>query len=184
MPPAIPNYDLGILITINICIGLITALGMMAGLWFMSRDMRAITASSERVAGIAERLDARLRRQYADIDRELQNINERSGGSIRGSWRHVAPSIASHAQAMPYTIKITYWDRLLAELPPHHNGGVLCKAPLPCVGLERPCPAQVLAGVLHNQAPHCRGALIWRLRVGHPRLDDLAQMTRGDMLHL
>ena len=80
MPPAIPNYDLGILITINICIGLITALGMMAGLWFMSRDMRAITASSERVAGIAERLDARLRRQYVDIDRELQNINERLEG--------------------------------------------------------------------------------------------------------
>ena len=74
MPPSIPNYDLGILITIDISLALIGLLGMMAGFWFMSRDMRAITASSERVAGIAERLDARLRRQYADIDRELQDI--------------------------------------------------------------------------------------------------------------
>ena len=76
MPPAIPNYDLGILITIDISLALIGLLGMMAGFWFMSRDMRAITASSERVAGIAERLDARLRRQYADIDRELQDIRD------------------------------------------------------------------------------------------------------------
>lgn len=80
MPPTIPNYDLGILITIDICIGLIAVLGMMAGLWFMSRDMRAIVASHERIAGIAERLDARLRRQYADIDRELQDLREILGG--------------------------------------------------------------------------------------------------------
>jgi len=79
MPPAIPNYDLGILITLDICLALIGLLGMMAGFWFMSRDMRAITASSERVAGIAERLDARLRRQYADIDRELQDIKNALG---------------------------------------------------------------------------------------------------------
>jgi hypothetical protein len=80
MPPIIPNYDLGLLITIDICLALMGLLGMMAGFWFMSRDMRAITASSERVAGIAERLDARLRRQYADIDRELQDIQELLGG--------------------------------------------------------------------------------------------------------
>jgi hypothetical protein len=50
---------------------------MTMGFWFMSRDMREISASSERVAGIAERLDARLRRQYADIDQELQEIKRR-----------------------------------------------------------------------------------------------------------
>jgi hypothetical protein len=50
---------------------MIAALGMMVGFWFISRDMREISATSERIAGIAERLDARLRRQYADIDREL-----------------------------------------------------------------------------------------------------------------
>jgi hypothetical protein len=41
--------------------------------------MRKIGDISERVVGIAERLDARLRRQYADIDRELQDIKERLG---------------------------------------------------------------------------------------------------------
>ena len=69
-----PNYDLGLLITVDICIGLVTVLFMMAGLWFMSRDMREIVASNERIAGIAERLDARLRRQYADIDLELRGL--------------------------------------------------------------------------------------------------------------
>jgi len=38
--------------------------------------MKLISASTERVAGMAERLDARLRRQYADIDRDLQDIKE------------------------------------------------------------------------------------------------------------
>ena len=71
MPPAIPNYDLGILITIDICIGLITALGMTAGLWFMSRDMRAIVASNERIARIAERIDVRLRRDFPNIGDEF-----------------------------------------------------------------------------------------------------------------
>jgi len=39
---------------------------------------------SERVAGIAERLDVRLRRQYADIDRELQDIRKCWGDSKEG----------------------------------------------------------------------------------------------------
>ena len=75
-----PNYDLGILITLDIGLAMMTVLGMMAGFWFMLREMREIAASTERVAGIAERLDARLRRQYADIDRELQDIKEILGG--------------------------------------------------------------------------------------------------------
>jgi len=40
-----------------------TILGMMLGFWAMLHEMREISAISERVAGIAERLDARLRRQ-------------------------------------------------------------------------------------------------------------------------
>ena len=48
--------------------------------WGIIHDMKEISRGTERIAGIAERLDARLRRQYADIDRELQNINERLGG--------------------------------------------------------------------------------------------------------
>ncbi len=47
--------------------------------WGILHEMREISRSTERVAGIAERLDARLRRQYADIDRELQDIKERLG---------------------------------------------------------------------------------------------------------
>ena len=75
-----PQYDIAMLMTVNIFLALLGLLGMMAGFWFMSRDMREIMATSERVAGIAERLDARLRRQYADIDRELQDIKELLGG--------------------------------------------------------------------------------------------------------
>ena len=48
--------------------------------WGIIHEMRKIADSTERVAGIAERLDARLRRQYADIDRELQDIREILGG--------------------------------------------------------------------------------------------------------
>ena len=69
--PAIPNYDLGILITIDICIGLITALGMTAGLWFISRDTREIMAISERIARISERIDTRLRRDFPNIGDEF-----------------------------------------------------------------------------------------------------------------
>jgi len=48
--------------------------------WGIIHEMRKIGDISERVAEIAERLDARLRRQYADIDRELQDIREMLGG--------------------------------------------------------------------------------------------------------
>src|SRR5215510_2670036 len=70
------------------------------------------------------------------------------------------------------------------ELAPHHNGRVLCEAPLPRVGLVWPCAAQVLAGILFDQAPHLRCALSRRLGIGHPALDHLVQMTLGDMLKL
>ena len=36
--------------------------------WGIIHEMRKIADSTERVAGIAERLEARLRRQYADIE--------------------------------------------------------------------------------------------------------------------
>ena len=48
--------------------------------WGILHEIKEISRISERVAGIAERLDARLRRQYADIDRELQDIREVLGG--------------------------------------------------------------------------------------------------------
>jgi len=75
-----PNYDLGILITLDICLALIGLLGAALGVWAILHEMKQISASTERVAGMAERLDARLRRQYADIDRDLQDIKEMLGG--------------------------------------------------------------------------------------------------------
>ena len=67
-----PNYDLGILITVDICIGLLTVLTMTIGIWgVMKQNLR----SQE----IAERIDLRLRRQYADIDRDLQDIKNALG---------------------------------------------------------------------------------------------------------
>jgi hypothetical protein len=75
-----PNYDLGILITLDICLALIGLLGAALGVWAVLHEMKQISASTEHVAGMAERLDARLRRQYADIDRDLQDIKEMLGG--------------------------------------------------------------------------------------------------------
>ena len=64
MPPAIPNYDLGILITLNIGIAMIIALVMMIGFW-------AIAKQNINIARIAERIDARLHRDFPDIGNEL-----------------------------------------------------------------------------------------------------------------
>ena len=71
MPPAIPNYDLGILITLNICLTLIGLSVAIAGVWFLSRDLKEIIASNERIARIAERIDARLRRDFPNIGDEF-----------------------------------------------------------------------------------------------------------------
>ena len=68
-----PNYDLGILITLNIFLTLIGLLVAMVSVWGI---MRQNIRSQE----IAERIDLRLRRQYGDIDRELREIKEMLGG--------------------------------------------------------------------------------------------------------
>ncbi|MBM3222218.1 MAG: hypothetical protein FJZ47_00215 [Candidatus Tectomicrobia bacterium] len=67
-----PNDDLGLLITLNICLTLMVLLAAVGLTWMI---MRQNLWSQE----IAERIDLRLRRQYADIDRELQEI-------IRNAW--------------------------------------------------------------------------------------------------
>ena len=74
-----PNYDLGILITLNIGLTLTGILAAMIGVWVIVRQnihlagiTERISASTERVAEIAERIDARLRRQYPDIDDDLR----------------------------------------------------------------------------------------------------------------
>ena len=77
MPPAIPNYDLGLLITLNISLTLIGILAAAIGLVTMSlmlgKQLREIQATGERVAIICERIDARLRRDFPDIGRDLGN---------------------------------------------------------------------------------------------------------------
>jgi len=71
-----PEHDLGLLITLNIGLTLTGILAAMIGVWAMMRqDIR----SQE----IAERIDARLRRQYTDIDRDLRDIKDLLGGCPR-----------------------------------------------------------------------------------------------------
>ena len=73
------NYDLGMLITLNILITLVVLLAVAFFGWLSLKQGTETARIADHVAGIAERLDARLRRQYADIDRELQDIKERLG---------------------------------------------------------------------------------------------------------
>ncbi len=70
MPPVIPNYDLGLLITLDIGLALLGLILTFVGAW-------AILRQGIRSQEIAERIDLRLRRQFADVDRELQEIKER-----------------------------------------------------------------------------------------------------------
>lgn len=74
-----PNYDLGILITLNIGLVLIGFFVGVIAVWMILKQGNHTAEIAERVAGIAERLDARLRRQYADIDRDLQDIKDALG---------------------------------------------------------------------------------------------------------
>lgn len=75
MSPAIPNYDLGILITLNIgltMIGIIAAaIGLITVSTTLGRTLREIQSTGERVAIICERIDARLRRDFPDIGGDL-----------------------------------------------------------------------------------------------------------------
>jgi hypothetical protein len=72
-----PQHDLGVLITVDISIAMLTALGMMVGVWAIVREMgrntREITSMTREVAFM-------IRRQYGDIDRDLQEIKELLGG--------------------------------------------------------------------------------------------------------
>jgi len=71
--------DVARLLSLNTGLILVVIIIIALSTWGILHEMREISRISERVAGIAERLDARLRRQYADIDRELQDIKERLG---------------------------------------------------------------------------------------------------------
>jgi len=70
-----PNYDLGILITLNIALTLTGITIAVVGVWAILKQANANTAyladSTRRVAEIAERIDARLRRDFPDIGSDL-----------------------------------------------------------------------------------------------------------------
>ena len=63
-----PNYDLGILITLDIGLALIGLLTAVIGIWIITQQ---VSVSTTELARIAERIDARLRRQFPDIDSDL-----------------------------------------------------------------------------------------------------------------
>ncbi len=78
MSPAIPQYDLAMLITLDIGLALLGLILTFFGIWIIVRQTITIAGmvertarSTERVAQIAERIDARLRRQFPDIGNEL-----------------------------------------------------------------------------------------------------------------
>ena len=75
MPLAIPHYDLGLLITLDISLTLIgivaAAIGLITMSLMLGRQLREIQSTGERVAIICERIDARLRRDFPDIGRDL-----------------------------------------------------------------------------------------------------------------
>src|SRR5262245_29856974 len=73
-------------------------------------------------------------------------------------------------------------EHLRTEFPPHHNSHTLRKAPLALSVLKRLRATHVVQPILCDQASHLRGPIGWRLRIGHPALSYLLQMTRGDML--
>ena len=79
-----PQPDLGILITLNIGLTIMGILGGAAGLIIMSmmlgRQLREIHATGERTASMTREVAFMIRRQYADIDRDLQEIKDLLGG--------------------------------------------------------------------------------------------------------
>jgi hypothetical protein len=76
MPPAIPNYDLGMLTTFNIGITFLSIFVAVVGIVIIVRQANSnteyLTENSRKIAEIAERIDARLRRDFPDIGEDLQ----------------------------------------------------------------------------------------------------------------
>lgn len=84
MPPAIPNYDLGILITFNIALTFLAIFVVVVGIVIIVRqansNTREITEQTREIAQIGREVAFMIRRQYGDIDRDLQEIKELLGG--------------------------------------------------------------------------------------------------------
>ena len=84
MPQAIPNYDLGLLITLDIGLALLglllTFAGIWAIIWQLQRNARESREGMREITQITREVAFMIRRQYGDIDRDLQEIKEMLGG--------------------------------------------------------------------------------------------------------
>ena len=68
-----PNYDLGLLITLDSGLALLGLLLTFVGIWAILRQMGRNTRE---LATITREVAFMIRRQYADIDRDLQEIKD------------------------------------------------------------------------------------------------------------
>lgn len=76
-----PNYDLGLLITLNIALTLTGFFGAMISVWVIirqaGRNARELSQESREgmreIATITREVAFMIRRQYADIDRDLSS---------------------------------------------------------------------------------------------------------------
>ena len=86
-----PEHDLGILITFNIFLTMTGIIGAFIGVWAILKQANANTTyladNARRVAEIAERIDARLRRDFPDIGNELGDERRGSKYLKRGMFR-------------------------------------------------------------------------------------------------
>ena len=83
MPPAIPNYDLGLLITLNVALTMIAITIAVIGVWTILRHVTRENNNTREivrdVATMQREVAFMIRRQYGDIDRDLQEIKELLG---------------------------------------------------------------------------------------------------------
>ena len=72
-----PNYDLGILIALDICLALIGLIFSGMIYWRISYHLSEAT---KEITSMQREVAFMIRRQYGDIDRDLQEIKEMLGG--------------------------------------------------------------------------------------------------------
>ena len=73
MPPAIPNYDLGMLITLDIGLGI---LGLLLTFFCAWAILQQSINSTREITEIHREVAFLIRRQYGDIDQDLQEIRD------------------------------------------------------------------------------------------------------------
>ena len=72
-----PNYDLGLLISLDIGLALIGLIFAGMVYWSITRHL---TQATTEITTMTREVAFMIRRQYADIDRDLQEIKELLGG--------------------------------------------------------------------------------------------------------